>query len=162
MKIRNTLVIRIGTIIIVLVLSLILIVWLFFIVTKSMNELSYDLGEKNKIGNYSDKILKTYNEYSELVKKYNLTIELSETNFKDNYYIASFVEYDSCAESKLKEVESVNISDTIHITYKVFNKCGWCRPHIALHLIKVDRFNEEKQITYEYSYQKTVDCGVIK
>jgi len=52
--------------------------------------------------------------------------------------------------------------DTIKITYKIHNKCGWCKKHLALHLIKIDKLKEEKLITYDYTYAKKLNCGAVK
>ena len=127
-----------------------------------MNNLAYDLGEMSKVKDYRDAIVDNYNEYLIIVKKYNIEKNLNINHFEKYDYILSFQEYDPCGESKFKEIDNIEIKDTIKITYKIHNKCGWCKKHLALHLIKIDKLKEEKLITYDYTYAKKLNCGAVK
>lgn len=160
-KARNPLVTKIVIIVLVVLASVLLIGFCVGIIFKSMSSLAYDIGEKSNLSDYEDFVLKNYYDYLNLVKKYNINEDLTIENFADNYYVVSFQEYDACAESRMKDVSHIEISDTINITFKVFNQCGWCKKHIALHLIKVDKFSGNKEITYNYEYDKELDCGTI-
>ena len=161
-KARSPIVTKVVITIFVILISVALIIFCAGIIWKSISRLSYDLGEKEKLSGYEDFIIKKYDDYVSLVEKYGIEQSLTIENFENNYYIASFQEYDPCGESKMKEIESVNIAENIHITFKINNKCGWCKKHISLHLIKIDKITEDKKITYNYTFAKKLDCGVIQ
>ena len=128
-----------------------------------MNTLAYDLGEKSFLNGYEDYILKSYEDYLSLVKKYEINQDLTAENFVKNYYVVSFQEYDPCGESKMKEIKNIEINEVINITFKVNNKCGWCKKHLALHLIKIDQIPDDKKINYSYTYaKKSLQCGTIQ
>ncbi|MBE6148552.1 MAG: hypothetical protein E7167_03565 [Firmicutes bacterium] len=160
-KARNPIVTKAVITSLVVILSVLLIWFCASIIFKSMSSLAYDIGPKAGLSNYKDFVLKNYYDYLDLVKKYNINEDLTIENFANNYYVVSFQEYDTCAESRIKDVEKVEIGDTINIMFKVYNKCGWCQKHIALHLIKIDKFSGNKEITYDYSYNKKLDCGTV-
>ena len=161
MKIRNPLIKRI---LILLFITVFVVVILFFaikIILDSTGNLAYDLGETINV-NYQDKIIKNFNEYQDLVQTYQIAEDLTENDFKQNYYLASFQDYDKCAEKKMKTVTVAQNADSIDITYKIYNKCGLCKKHTALHLIKIDPVSEEIRINYNYEYENELNCGTIK
>ena len=160
-KVRNPIVIK-GLIIgFVVLISIGLISFCGWIIFKSMNTMTYDLGEKSNLTDYEDFVIRNYYDYLDLVEKYGIEENLTIENFANNHYIASFQEYDPCGESKMKDVENVVIDENIHVIFKINNKCGWCKKHIALHLIKIDKINENKKITYDYTFAKKLDCGTV-
>lgn len=160
-KARNPIVTKVMVTALVSILSILLIIFCANIIIKSMSSLSYDLGEKSTLSSYEDFVIRNYYDYLDLVKKYNLEEDLTIENFSNNHYVASFQEYDPCAESKMMDVEDIEIEDKITITFKINNKCGWCKKHIALYLIKVDKLQENKEIIYNYTYAKELDCGTV-
>ena len=105
----------------------------------------------------SDTIIHNYDEYKKLVDKYNVDIFLTPDNFKNNYYVASFQEYDSCKE-KERMVEKVEINDDIKITYKINNKCGWCKEKVLLYLVKIEKVTSDLPVTYDYIYKNKLEC----
>lgn len=161
MKIRNPLIKRILILLFITIFAAVILFFAIKIILDSTNNLAYDLGENTNI-NYQDKILKNFNEYQELVRTYQITEDLTENDFKQNYYLASFQDYDTCAEKKMKTVTLTQNTDSIDITYKIYNKCGLCKKHTALHLIKIEPVNEEVRINYNYEYESELNCGIIK
>lgn len=161
-KAKNPIAVKVSVTVFVVVISILLIAFCIGIIMKSLDSFAYDLGEKNKVTDYQDVVLRNYYDYLSLVEKYGIDENLTIENFEKNHYIASFQEYDPCGESKMKDVESVDIGEDIHITFKINNKCGWCKSHIALHLIKIDKVANNKAITYDYIYAKELNCGTIK
>ena len=160
-SIKNPIVIKVLITIIVISISSALIYLGIWTVMRSMNYLAYDIGEKDKLTGYKDYILKNYYDYLELVKLYDIEEELTVENFENNYYLVSYQEYDPCGESKFKEVEKVEIGEKIKVSFIIHNSCGWCKKHIAMHLIKIDKVKDSPQIEYSYEYAKELDCGTI-
>ena len=136
------------------------VIFIAFWALKNSNSLYYEM---DNIDVYSDTILYDYDDYKDFVKYYQIQDDLIKEDFKDNSYIASFQEYDKCSENKVKKVEDIKISkNNINIKYKVFNKCGWCRSKMLVYLIKTDKLSEKNyEITYDYNYQKKLNCGII-
>ena len=161
-KAKNPIFVRAVVITMVVIASVALIVFCINIIIKSMSTLVYDLGEKSALSGYEDHVIKNYYDYVELTKKYGIDESLTIENFENNYYVASFQEYDPCAEAKMMDVQNVSIGENIEIEFLVHNKCGWCKKHIALHLIKIDKISGNKEITYNYNYAKKLNCGTIK
>ena len=162
LKARNPMTTKILIIIFIVIVSVLLLWFCLSVILKSMSSLAYDIGEKQYSAKYEDFVLKNYYDYLKLVDQYNISEDLTIENFSNNYYVVSFQEYDSCAESKMKDVKDVKINEKIDITFKIYNKCGWCKKHIAMHLIKVDKFSGNKEINYNYVYAKNLNCGTIK
>lgn len=162
LKVQNSFTKKIITIISFIAIGTVLVIFAMNIINDSMSNLAYDLGEKSSLTGYKDLILKNFDEYLELVKKYDIEQNLTVENFQDNNYIASFQEYDECSESKFKEVLDIKYEDSIKVTFKIYNKCGWCKTHVALHLIKIDSILKETDITYDYVYAKELNCGTVK
>lgn len=161
---KNPLVVKIFIIVFVCIVSLILAYYVMKIIISS-NSLSYDLGETVTTLDYKDVVLTNYSEYEKLMKKYGVQKDLAANNFSTNYYLASFQDYDTCSETKMKTVKSATVGDDIKIVYEIHNKCGWCKKHIALFLIKIDKYpysESKKVITYDYEYENELDCGTVK
>ena len=163
-KAKNPLVVKICAIILIIAFVISIIILCVNALLKREIITAYDLGEKSKIDfYYEDKLLTSYEEYRLLLKEYNLAPSLEEKDFNDNYYLASFQEYDSCSEKKPKRAISVENGQTIKVTFKIYNKCGFCAKHIMLHLVKMDKIELDKQIEYEYVFaSKNKNCGLIK
>ena len=156
---RNSFVIKLILIFLSCIAAVILATYVVKLARNS-NSLTYDLG--SKVTDYEDTFLKNFSDYENLVKKYNIKKDLTNSNFTNSYYLASFQDYDSCSESKYKLVSSVKLEDTLNITYEVFNKCGWCKKHIILYLIEINKYEgEDPVINYSYNYQNEINCGDI-
>ncbi|MBQ6841123.1 MAG: hypothetical protein IJO63_03295 [Bacilli bacterium] len=160
-KAKNPIFVKVSVTILVVVLSVALVALGVWTIIKSMNSLAYDIGEKDKITGYKDHIIKNYYDYLDLVKLYDIEENLTIDNFENNYYIVSFQEHDPCGESKFMDVEDVVIGDKITVSFKINNSCGWCKKHIVLHLIKIDKIKENLEIEYKYDYAKELECGTI-
>ena len=156
---KNIILRKILTIIFVVLLVIGLAVFVYE-VYKSDNVLAYDLGENQK--REDDRFITSFEEYKNLINEFDVPMQLNENDFNNNYYIASFQDYDKCSEEGYKTIDKVNYTkDTIDITIRVHNKCGWCKNHIALHLIKIDKISLPKKVNYEYVYDKVLECGTI-
>lgn len=158
---KNPIVIRLIVIIACIVFGIIVI---FFAATKLLNanSLNYDIGERDMKKTYNDIIVKTYNEYQDVVKTYDITTDLKVEDFNNSYYLVSFQEFDKCSEVKKKQVNKVAIDgNTIEVEFERYNKCGWCKSHMILYLIKIDKIEnvQSAKINYKYIDDKTVDCG---
>ena len=160
LKVRSSLTNRILIILLFLVCGSLILFFSFKLINKSYSNLAYEIGSYSL--EYKDYILKNYEEYLDLTKLYKIDVELTNENFINNYYLVSFQEYDSCAEKKFKEVEKIEIDKNINITFRVFNKCGWCKAKTALHLIKIDKIDSYEKIKYDYVYNDELQCGTIK
>lgn len=148
-------------VLIIIVCIILLCIVTFIVINKLLNQpsLTYVF---DSIDSYSDEVLDNYADYISFADKYDIENDLIEKDFENYSYIASFQEYDKCSERKAKKPETINISDSINITYRVYNKCGWCHAKIMLHLIKIDKINNpELPIKYDYIYDKTLDCGNV-
>lgn len=151
--------------IIVIVLCILFAVGIvFFAATKLLNTnaLNYDIGERDMDKIYNDIIVKNYTEYLDVVKNYNIATDLKNEDFDDNYYLISFQEYDKCSETKHKKVNKVNSSDgVIEVEFERYNKCGWCKSHIILYLIKIDKIDNPQNVKINYKYidDKVAKCG---
>lgn len=158
---RNPIAVRLTIIIGGTLLGIGVLVFAFFAIRNS-NDLYYDIGQRNLSTIYHDAILQNYDDYVKFIKDYDIAIDLKTTDFASNDYIASFQEYDSCSESKQKVVTGVKISDKIDVDIKIYNKCGWCKSHMLLYLIKIDKVdNPNMEIKYHYTYNKDdLDCNV--
>lgn len=129
-------------------------------IARNSNSLTYDLG--SQLTSYKDTILKSYKEYEKLADSYGIKKDLASNNFSTHYYLASFQDYDSCAESKYKFVKDVEESNgELNITFEVYNKCGWCKKHIVLYLIEIDKSKENPTINYNYEFANEIDCGNV-
>lgn len=158
---RNPIIYR-SLIIIISIIFVIGIIVFAVIKIKESNSLNYDIGERDLNKTYNDIIIKNYDEYKEVVNKYKIVNDLKPEDFTNNYYLVSFQEYDSCSERKRKQVGKTSVDDnTIEIEFKRYNKCGWCKSHIILYLIKIDKIKnvEGVKINYAYTDDKTVNCG---
>lgn len=160
MKIRNPLIKRI----LILVISLVIFGSILYIaikeITKSYDNLTYDLGVTNDT--YSDEIITSYDKYQEFIKLYDLKSDLKEEHFKDSYYLATFQDYDKCSESKVKDIKSIKEeNNTLTITFNVYSKCGFCKVHKMLHLIKIGIVTTSDNLKYEYDYDETKECGQV-
>ena len=161
-KVKNPIIIKVLIIMAILLFVLVLIIFSYKMIKRNYNPNVYNLGEKSNVVYENDKLLINYNEYAELLDKYNLEKHLTSDDFSNNYYIASFQEYDSCAESKYKDVGNIKIDDeNITIEFLIHNKCGMCKKNIILYIIKIDKIKEEKNILYEYNYLNNKMCGTI-
>lgn len=159
---RNPIVVRITIIVLIAVLT----IGILFFAAKNIlesNALNYDIGEKEYNHKYPDTVLTSYEEYTSFIKDYDIAIDLKQTDFSNNYYVAVFQEYDSCSEAKRKQVENAEASNaSINIDFKIYNKCGWCKSHMILYLVKIDKIDDiDVPINYNYSYSKELDCGNI-
>ena len=159
-KIKNPFFNRIKWLFIIIIIIVSILGLSYYVLYNSYNNLTYDLGKKSDLNSYGDIIITNYSSYLKIMEIYNLNATLNEKDFNNNYYIASFQEYDSCSETKFKKVEDITYSDSIKITYRIFNKCGWCAKHIVLHLIKINKV-ETTKIEYDYIYNKSLNCGEI-
>lgn len=160
MKIRNPLIKRI----LILILSLAIFAGILYLALRELNRsydnLTYDLGVTNEI--YDDQVLTSFEEYKNLMEKYNLKVYLKEEHFKNNYYLASFQDYDKCSEGKEKDIKSIKEeNNTLTITFNVHTNCGFCKTHKMLHLISIGMITKTDDIKYEYDYDETKDCGAI-
>ena len=160
---KNIVLRRILVIVFVVVAACALAFYCVLMVNKRKNTLSenvFDLGVRESETTYDDVILKSYDELMELSNKYNITSSLKKDDFDDNYYLASFVDYDSCGEKKFKTVEDISYSDVIQVTYRVYNKCGFCKNHVALHLLKIDKvYLDIVEYTFIYD-NENLECQV--
>ena len=159
-RIKNPIFNRLKWILIILTIIITILGLSYYVLYTSYNNLTYDLGEKSSLNGYGDLIITNYSSYLTIMEAYNLNTTLNEKDFLSNYYVASFQEYDNCSESKYKKVEDISYSDTIKITFRIYNKCGWCAKHIVLHLIKIDKVDTSR-IEYDYIYNKSLNCGEI-
>ena len=124
------------------------------------NTLNYQFVNRYNLGNYDnniqyqDTLLTNYSDYLSFVNDYKLDKELNENDFKSNDYIVSFIDYDSCAETKEKEVNKVIYTEednNLTVEYNVYNDCGVCPVEIIVYLIKIDKINKEN-INIKNSY----------
>ena len=106
---KNPILFRI-LIIIGVIASIIGIIVLIIVKLGNSNALNYDLGEKDSNKIYNDIIIKSYKEYEEVVKDYDIDSDLGPQDFEDNYYLVSFQEFDSCSEVKRKQVGNVEVN----------------------------------------------------
>lgn len=157
---KNPLIKKILIIVGVSIISVLLIFYVLKLILNS-NSLTYDLGEN--FNNYSDVILKEYDDYEKFVKDYGIKKDLALTNFSTKYYVASFQDYDSCAEKQKKYVHSVNKEGNIlNISYDVYNSCGMCKKHTILYLIEIDKYTgNDPVINYSYNYVNNLSCGKV-
>ncbi len=126
------------------------------------NALNYDIGERDMNKIYNDIIIRSYEEYKKVLENYEIASDLRPEDFDNNYYLVSFQEFDECSEAKRKQVGKVNVSDNvIEVEFKRYNKCGWCKSHMILYLIKIDKIKEvtDVRINYTYTDDRTVNCG---
>jgi len=156
---RNPIAVRVFTILFIFIFAVGLIYYSVKIILNG-SALAYDLGEKLSL-DYEDKILKTYDDYLALIEKYGVKRDLSANNFSQNSYLASFQEYDACSESAYKTVKNVSVDNQISINFLVHNKCGWCKSHVLLYLVELDKIMEDLPINYSYEYEKELNCGTI-
>ena len=163
-KAKNPLIVKICSIILLIMFIVAIIVLCANSLFKREIITTYDLGEQNKIEYYEDRILTSYEEYRVLLSEYNLAPSLEDEDFDNNYYLASFQEYDSCSEKKPKSVKSIDTTgEKIKVTFKIYNKCGFCTKHLMLHLIKMEKVDVEKPIEYDYIFaSKNKNCGIIQ
>ena len=158
---KNPLVYRILITIICVIFAIGIAIFAYIKISKA-STLSYDIGERDFNKTYKDIIIKDYDEYQELIEKYDLADDLKSTDFADNYYLASFQEYDSCSETKRKKVGEVAINgNTIDIEFKKYNRCGWCKSHMIIYLIKIDKLEDVQNVKINYTYtdDKQIKCG---
>ena len=155
---RNPILIRLFTIIFALAVCFIVVFYAIKILLNS-NSLNYKLGN---ITQYHDEILINFSDYKKFVENYGITQELVKMDFENNSYLASFQDYDKCSERKVKSVEEVNVKDAISITFKTYNKCGWCKAEKVVYLIKIDKLeSKDIDINYSYTYDKELNCGTV-
>lgn len=161
MKIRNPFIKKILIIIISVVLFSVALFFAIKIITRSYDNLTYDLGEKSD-KKYEDIILTSYYDYLEFADNLGIKKHLKENDFTSNYYLASFQDYDSCSESKPKGINNIiRDNNDLNITFDVYNKCGFCKKHIMLHLIKIDNNQKDSNINYDYNYITVKECGEV-
>lgn len=161
MKIRNPLIVRI---LIGLFIAAIIVILVVVTVNtmKNYTYLTYDVGEKNGI--YNDAILLNFEDYKKIIDKYEIKQELNEASFATKSYIATFQEYDSCAESKYKTIESVEMKEdnTIQINFLYHNRCGMCKKHMVLYFIQIGKLSSnDYKLAYGYDLGNQVNCGTI-
>ena len=113
LKVQNSLTKKIIITIASVMITGILIFIGYRIINKNMANLAYDLGEKSKLNKYKDQILTSYEEYISFMDDLKLDKTLSKENFNQNYYLASFQEYDPCSEKKFKEVIDIQAASVI-------------------------------------------------
>lgn len=160
---RNPIVVRLMVIITVVVIMVVITIFAIKNILNS-NALNYDIGEKEYNHRYPDTVLTSYKEYMDFIKDYKIAVDLKQTDFTNNYYVAVFQEYDSCSEAKRKQVVSADASNaSINIKFKIYNKCGWCKSHMILYLVKIDKIDDvDVPINYSYTYNKELNCGIVK
>ena len=123
------------------------------------NKLYYILDDDPKM---NDVILTNFNDYSNLVKKLKINLDLNKNDFSDNYYLATFQDFDKCSESKVKGIENIIVDkNNLTVYFKIYNKCGWCRSSKVLYLIKIDKVDPNINVNFDYNYDKTLECGQI-
>ena len=92
-------------------------------------------------GKFDNKIIKTFDEYKQLLDKYEMQYDLSETDFSEYDYYAFIIENDDCS-GKIDTVEDATIKDNkINILINYTASCGVCAPVSELYLV---RFNKNE------------------
>lgn len=162
-RVKNSLVSKVIVIIVIVIFVIFLFVLSISVLIKDKNNNVFDLGESNSSFGYSDKVINDYNEMINILKEYNVDYIVKESDFEGSSYVLLFQDYNPCSESKYKTIEEVTINKNINVTLRVHSKCGWCKKHMVLYIIKVDKVPNDTSIEYKYIFpNKQVNCGNVK
>ena len=160
-KVSNPLMVKILLIVIIAVVVIAVLGLSIFVLTNSASANIYDLGTKKDSLDYKDVVLTSYSDYSKLINEYKVEKKLQEKDFEKHNYVASFQEYDPCAETSYRKVKKVDYDQGIVITFDVYNDCGSCKSKMLLYLIKVDKNIKSQIINYIYNNRNQNECGII-
>lgn len=144
---------------IITIIILVIIICLLIIFKKRNYQLiNYEYLNAYYIEEQIDKelLITNYNDYINLIDKYNLDKSLKEEDFNNFDYLVIF---DSNMCDKEKEIGSIKyyLDNTLEITYNIHKKCGLCAPHTDIYLYKIDKLNINK-ITKKYKKLKDEVC----
>lgn len=121
--------------------------------------------EQNKVESIYEKLqldsnvylLNNYNSYLNLKSKYELKMELNESDFINNSYLVLF-DFNACdSESEVSKVLYDEESSRLNIHYNVHSTCGFCQNHYDVYVIKIDKINDAS-IKNHYKRVKGENC----
>lgn len=159
-KYKNKILSKIITFIVVILILLILGLFVYYEFYNQTHQTVFDLGDRSSV-DYEDTLLTNYKDYIELKNNYSINSNLNKDDFLENNYLAYFDEYNPCSEKKYKKVDNIKYDTNVEITFRTYNKCGFCHSNIVLYLIKLDKKSVMENITYNYIFDKKIDCGNV-
>ncbi len=115
----------------------------------------------NNVSKYDGKIIKSYDDYQEFEKSYNVETNLTSEDFKENSYAIVFAVNNYCGGS-INGVRNVKIQDEeVEISIGYNGSCGPCAPehHLFIIPIEKDKINESTTVvSYKYIKENKYHC----
>ncbi len=162
-RVRNSFTSKIFMILFIIVFIAAIIFLGYKIIMRDKNNNIFDLGKLDNDVEYTDKIVNSYEEFHELLNKYNVPFNATKEEFDESSFLFLFQDYNTCGESKPKSIEKVSLGESVKVTFRVHSQCGWCEKHLILYILKIDKVEDIKNIDYEYVFPTTQqDCGEVK
>lgn len=109
---------------------------------------------------FQNLIIKSYDEYKQLLDKYEIQYDLSESDFNNYDYYAFVVENDDCS-GKIVSVENAEIKDnTIEMLINYQASCGVCPVDYELYFVRFnkDELKAEYKLNVEYQAINKKNC----
>lgn len=105
-------------------------------------------------------IVKSYQEYTNLLDKYEIQYDLKPTDFDNDDYYAFVVENDTCG-GKIEKVEDAKVENNkIKLLINYTRTCGVCAPSYELLLVRFEKGTLKDEYEPEIRYQaiNEIEC----
>ncbi len=158
----------IGVIIVLVIVAIIFGVRYFFkrsesnFITNVVNYNNIKLSNEDgndMLFNYDRKILKTYDEYSEFIKKFKIEDKLKKSDFDNNSYIISALLLSSCGEKINGFNVEVKDDKTIELKVNYIAVCEECDDYYETNLIPIPKSQDDYEVNYNFIAENETDCG---
>lgn len=109
---------------------------------------------------FENKIIRTYQEYTDILDKYEIQYDLKPTDFENDDYYAFVVENDTCS-GKIEKIEDAKVEDDkikLLINYKA--SCGVCAPTYELFFVRFEKdiLKDEYKLDIDYQATNQIKC----
>ena len=114
----------------------------------------------NEEEEFKNRIVRTYQEYTEILDKYEIQYDLKQTDFENDDYYAFTVQNDTCG-GKIDKIEDAKVEDNkikLLINYKA--SCGVCAPTYELFFVRFDKgvLKDEYELKTDYQATNQIKC----
>ena len=131
-------------------------------ITTTLNKIDFELIDsvyvENDNQNFKDEyILNNYEEYEKINNDYNLNMELTENDFKNNAYLL-FLYLNDCGYDK--DIKEIGYEDNkLEIVYNIREVCGFCQQHYYGSLVKLPKLDSNNiEIIIKENILKKEEC----
>lgn len=131
-------------------------------VITTLNKIDFEVIDspyvENNDQNFKDEyLLNNFEEYEKMNNEYNLLMNLTEEDFKNNTYLLFFYLNDCGYDKGIKEIGYED--DKLEIVYNIREVCGFCQEHYYGGLVKLPKLNTNNvEISIKENILKKEEC----